>query len=257
MPDNDPDQRPPIVLVHGAWHGAWCWDHVVGALATDGWSVTAVTLPGHDRPGDAGRIWNRISEYIATVGHAVDEATAAAGRPAVLVGHSMGGHVVQRYLENADVALGVLVASAPLRGLAETNVRILRKYPLQTLRAALTADYSFAIDTDEYIRYLFFRPDTPDETVAEARAKLQNESAVAVNTMMVRWPRPSRVHSSVVVIAASDDAVFTRSEQQGLADAYSTNLRLIENSGHDIMLDENWPALVDAIVDAALVPLTS
>ncbi len=244
------EKRPPIVLVHGAWHGAWCWNNVVKALEADGWSVTAVTLPGHDRPGDTGRIWNRMSSYIATVADAAAAAALSAGRPAVLVGHSMGGYVVQRYLEQTDCALGVLVASVPLKGVAMTNIRILRRYPGETLRAAMTADYSFAVSSREHIRSLFFRPETDEDVVVEAERQLQNESALAVDTMIVRWPRPSKVSTPVVVIAATEDAVFTVDEQRALALAYDTELQLIEGSGHDLMLDDKWPKLVEAIAAA-------
>ena len=34
-----------VVLVHGAWHGAWCWDGVVDALGADGIEVDALELP--------------------------------------------------------------------------------------------------------------------------------------------------------------------------------------------------------------------
>ena len=36
-----------VVLVHGAWHGAWCWDRVVDGLAARGVSAFALDLPGH------------------------------------------------------------------------------------------------------------------------------------------------------------------------------------------------------------------
>ncbi|MGZ4769676.1 MAG: alpha/beta fold hydrolase, partial [Ilumatobacteraceae bacterium] len=38
---------PTIVLVHGAWHGAWCWDLVRERLESAGVHVVAVDLPGH------------------------------------------------------------------------------------------------------------------------------------------------------------------------------------------------------------------
>ncbi len=44
-----------IVLVHGAWHGAWCWDPVVERLRAEGISAVAIDLPGHGKdPGPLG-----------------------------------------------------------------------------------------------------------------------------------------------------------------------------------------------------------
>jgi pimeloyl-ACP methyl ester carboxylesterase len=37
--------RPTIILIHGAWHGPWCWDKLQSALHTSGWETTAPRLP--------------------------------------------------------------------------------------------------------------------------------------------------------------------------------------------------------------------
>lgn len=76
-----------VVLVHGAWHGAWCWETVAAQLAAAGVGVIAVDLPGRgdnceplaDLHGDA---------------QAVTTVLDAVGGPIVLVGHSYGGAVV-------------------------------------------------------------------------------------------------------------------------------------------------------------------
>ncbi|MGY1653963.1 alpha/beta fold hydrolase [Geodermatophilus sp. SYSU D01119] len=70
---------PLAVLVHGLWHGAWCWDGVRAALGERGVDSLAVDLPLTDLPADTA---------------ALRSALDAAGRPAVLVGHSYGGAVV-------------------------------------------------------------------------------------------------------------------------------------------------------------------
>ena len=38
-----------FVLVHGAWHGAWCWRRVLGPLRDAGHQAFAVSLSGADR----------------------------------------------------------------------------------------------------------------------------------------------------------------------------------------------------------------
>jgi pimeloyl-ACP methyl ester carboxylesterase len=70
---------PGAVLVHGLWHGAWCWDGVRAALAERGVDSLAVELPLTDLAADTA---------------ATREALDRFGRPAVLVGHSYGGAVV-------------------------------------------------------------------------------------------------------------------------------------------------------------------
>ncbi len=235
----------PIVLVHGAWHGPWCWDQVADALRADGHDVTTVTLPGHDHPGDHRRIWNRISQYIGEVGD-------AAGRldDPVLVGHSMGGYTVQRYLEDHTAAHAVLVASVPWRGTLRPNLRAVRRNPKDTLLALATADYSRMVGTPAHVRELFFSDETPEAAVEHATAHLQNESFLAINTMAFRRIKTARVTTPVTVIGAEDDAVFTVAEQRELAEVYGTEA-LILPGGHDMMLDSHWRQLTTEIARVA------
>ncbi|MEM9463770.1 MAG: alpha/beta fold hydrolase [Actinomycetota bacterium] len=233
---------PEFVLVHGAWHGSWCWADVADALAERGHRVTSVTLPGHSAPGRRERIWNRIGEYVDAVVAAVETCSS----PPILVGHSMGGYVVQRYLESRDTAAGVLVASVPARGALAANLRTLRAHPGRTLRAMVTADYLRLVDDPDLVRELFFTADTPAEIVDALTPRLQNESAFAINTMVFRPPQPTKVATPVHVIAAEGDTIFTLDEQHHLAAAYGTEA-VVLSGGHDIMLDTSWPELVDQL----------
>jgi len=97
--------RPtPLLLVHGAWHGAWCWqEHFIPYLARAGYAVYAPSLRGHgDSPGRDRLRRTGIGHYVQ------DVAAVAAALPAapVLIGHSMGGLVVQKYLERYPAAAG-------------------------------------------------------------------------------------------------------------------------------------------------------
>jgi len=51
------DSMTGILLVHGAWHGPWCWDNFAERLREYGHDVRVIGLRGHDRP--TGPIWNR------------------------------------------------------------------------------------------------------------------------------------------------------------------------------------------------------
>lgn len=232
----------PIVLIHGAWHGPWCWDDVAAELRSRGHEVQAVTLPGHDHPGDHRRIWNRISQYV----DAVDTAVADLSAPPMLVGHSMGGYTVQRYLETKTAAAGVLVASVPWRGTLRPNLRAIRRRPRPTLLAAMTLDYSRMVADAGLVRELFFTPETPDDTVASAVARLQNESALAINTMAARRIRTGKITTPMFVIGAEGDAVFSVAEQHELGEVYGVEADIVPG-GHDLMLDTTWPMLADRL----------
>jgi pimeloyl-ACP methyl ester carboxylesterase len=69
-----------VVLVHGAWHGGWCWDRVVRLLEEAGHEVRTLDLPSAGGTGD-------LAADATAVRGVVQESSA----PTVLVGHSYGG----------------------------------------------------------------------------------------------------------------------------------------------------------------------
>ena len=88
-----------VLLVHGLWHGGWCWDAVRERLAGHGVDAEAPDLPMRTLAGDA-----------AVVRAALDRAT----RPVVLVGHSYGGAVVTAAGEHPAVEHLVYLAAFAL-----------------------------------------------------------------------------------------------------------------------------------------------
>lgn len=82
------------ILVHGSWHGAWCWYKIVPRLKRAGHSVVAIDLPGHGRDSTplAGI---SMADYVDAIGAAID----AAEQPVVLVAHSRGGIAITQAAE--------------------------------------------------------------------------------------------------------------------------------------------------------------
>ncbi|MEG3126000.1 alpha/beta fold hydrolase [Sphingomonas sp. GB1N7] len=105
---------PSVLLVHGAWHGAWCWGPLQTSLSALGVDSVALDLPGH---GYRRRLsWMvRWRAYI----DAVHDAVAQYDVPPIVVGHSMGGGVISGAAELAPELFGALVyiaAFVPLDG---------------------------------------------------------------------------------------------------------------------------------------------
>jgi pimeloyl-ACP methyl ester carboxylesterase len=92
-----------LVLVHGAFGGAWCWERVLPGLEQAGHSVETLDLPG------AGADQTPVAEITldAYARRVCD--VLAAGPPAVLVGHSMGGLVVTQAAARMPAQLTALV----------------------------------------------------------------------------------------------------------------------------------------------------
>lgn len=106
----------PLLFVHGGCHAAWCWDeHFLDFFADNGFRAVALSLRGHGGSRLTKNLQScSMSDYLDDLRWAADE---LGGQP-VLVGHSVGGFLVQKYLESRGVPAGVLLASTPPQGAA-------------------------------------------------------------------------------------------------------------------------------------------
>ncbi|MDY0827847.1 alpha/beta hydrolase [Microbacterium sp. BG28] len=99
--------RPTLLLVHGAWHGAWCWDGLIRVLTERGWDVRAIDLPTVHAPHKEGL---GMQDDADAVRAAID---AIAG-PVVVVAHSYGGVPVTQGADAPNVQHIVYVAAFAL-----------------------------------------------------------------------------------------------------------------------------------------------
>ena len=83
-----------FVLVHGAWHGGWCWHKIVARLEADGHTVVAPDMPGHGTD----RTPIETVTMVDIVGR-IHETIDAANEPVILVGHSYGGAMITQTAE--------------------------------------------------------------------------------------------------------------------------------------------------------------
>jgi pimeloyl-ACP methyl ester carboxylesterase len=96
-----------VVLVHGAWHGAWCFDRVVPRLCEAGIPTVAVDLPGHgDDPGPFTDLHGDASRVRAVLDGIDGEV--------VLLGHSYGGAVITEAGVHGTVRHLVYLCAFPL-----------------------------------------------------------------------------------------------------------------------------------------------
>ena len=93
-----------FVLIHGAWHGGWCWERVVPLLEERGHRAIAPDLPGlgQDRTPLRDLTLETWTRFVSGV-------VEGAGEPAVLVGHSRGGIVISEVAERMPDAISSLV----------------------------------------------------------------------------------------------------------------------------------------------------
>jgi pimeloyl-ACP methyl ester carboxylesterase len=232
-----------VLLIHGGWHGPWCWDAFAHRLSERGHEVRAVRLRGHD--GRPGRIWHRIHDYVEDV----ERAAADFDRPPIPVGHSMGGLATQKYLERNPAPGAVLLASVPSAGMLAPVARLAARHPLALLKTTLLLRLGPLVSTSALARELFFSPDTPQAIVDDCHARLQDESYLAFLDMLLflARARPGRIETPVLVLGAEHDGFFTPGEIRRTARAYRTEAEVFPGMGHNMMLDQGWEQVADRI----------
>jgi pimeloyl-ACP methyl ester carboxylesterase len=238
----------PILFVHGAWHGAWCWaERFLPYFAEHGYVSHTMSLRGHGTSEGRERLrFARIADYVADVGQVVNRLPT----PPVLVGHSMGGLIAQKYLETHSVPAAVLLASVPVKGVLKTTLRIARRHPLAFLRANLTWSLYPIIGTPSLTREAFFSADMPIENLNRYFDRMQDESYFAFLDMLVlNLPRPERVNVPLLVLGAANDTIFHTDEVEATARAYHTRAEIFPEMAHDMMLEEGWQSVADCILD--------
>ncbi len=236
----------PLLFVHGAWHAAWCWDeHFLGFFADKGYRALAVSLRGHgNSPTHTPLRACSVADYVEDVSVVADSLTT---RP-VVIGHSMGGFIVQKYLESHDAPAGVLMTSMPPQGNLGSGLRWIRQHPWHFTKILITGKSLPYINTPELARERFFSAQMPESQVVDYAARLQEESArIGVDCLVLRLPRPKRVTTPLLVLGAHDDGAHTRKEVRATARAYRTEAEFFPNMGHNMMLEPGWAVVAERI----------
>ncbi|WP_249998596.1 alpha/beta fold hydrolase [Actinoplanes sp. M2I2] len=231
----------PIVLVHGLWHGSWCWSPVTGSLAARGVPSLAVDLEGHGLNGRSlAARWARPFDPAAfatepSPSAAVTASSAAAllveqirqaggGRPCVVVAHSMGGIVATAAAELAPELFAELIyvtAYVPVAGLSTAEYFSTPEAAEGQVGGLLAADPAavgaLRIDVGDRSRHAAMREvfyHDVDEQVADAAIGLLSPDApagIAGETLTVTAERYGSVPHTYVL--CSEDRVVPRALQ--------------------------------------------
>lgn len=239
--------RPtPLLFIHGMWHGAWCWDEFfLPFFAEAGYHVTALSLRGH--AGSEGRIrGSRIADYVADV----QQVARTFETPPVLIGHSMGGFIVQKYLEAHEARAGVLLASIPPYGLWPTLGRVFVHDPRIVLKALFTWRMYPAIETPAKARWALFSEDFPEENLLDYHKYMNDESFRAfIDLLGLNLAHPKKVKTPLLILGAEKDTVIAPRNVHDTARAYGVKAEIFPNMAHDMMLEAGWKSVAEHILN--------
>ena len=208
-----------IVLVHGAWHGAWCWAPLQATLDAAGVPSLALDLPGHSTsPEPLGDLYGD--------GTAVGRLLDAVANDVVLVGHSYGGAVIsEAAADRTNVSHLVYVAAFCLE-IDESVLGFSRVQPDQDYvlaKALVFAEDGTTVTVEPSLAREVFYGDCTDNQATAAIPRL-GAQPLATFTQFQR-SAPWKVLPSTYVLAQRDNAV-PRSHQEVMASRCSTVVRL-------------------------------
>jgi len=238
----------PLVFVHGAFVAAWCWDeYFLPYFARQGFAAHALSLRGHGASdGWESLASASIEDYEADVLRIVRHV----GEPVILIGHSMGGMVVQRCLRRTHAAAAVLMASVPPEGLMGSSFLLAARDPalLRELNLIQYAHPGFA--TAEGLRRAVFSERIAADDLARHFTRMQPESQRAVFDLA--WPQHLFIGGAdglpVLVLGGERDAFFPPQLVDSTARTYRVAPRIFPAMAHAMMLEPDWRPVADAIV---------
>ena len=230
--------RTPLLFIHGAYMSAQCWEeNFLPWFSERGWPAHAVSLSGHG----ASRRRDHLDFYsLDDYTRDVAEVVASLPSPPVLIGHSMGGMVVQKYLERHDAPAVVLMASVPPQGLMGSAFGLLLKKPnlLTDLNRIMTGS---EVNIDSLREALFNQP-VEEEALRRYYRMSQPESHRALWDMtLFNLPQPGRMRRPpMLVLGASHDHLLPPDQVHMTARTYGQAAEIFPDMGHGMMLERDW-----------------
>lgn len=236
----------PLLFVHGSCHAAWCWaENFLPYFAEKGFSSHAVSLRGHGTSdGGENLQWTSVADYVEDV---FQTARQLPETP-VIIGHSLGGLVVQKFLEKYAATAGILLAPSPANGMLRSGLRLYLQNPVLFTKVFLTRDVQIIYETPELVKKNLFSADADDAKIAEYTERLGKESFRAFWEMIYNLPKPKKVKTPILVLGGENDVIVPPREIEKTARAYRADYKIFSDTAHDLMLERNWQTVADFMI---------
>ncbi|MDP3949267.1 alpha/beta fold hydrolase [Microbacterium sp.] len=232
------DQKPTVVLVHGAFAESASWNGVIERLQTHGVTAVAIANPLRTLAGDAA--------YVRDVIASVDG-------PVVLVGHSYGGLVITEAAADNEAVVGLVFVSAFVPETGQSAFELSTSAPGSTLGDALaaypvtTGGNEFAIRLDAFHHQ--FAADVAEDVAALMGATQRPVTETALSDGLPT-PRPAWKNiPSWHVFGDHDLNIPLAVLRDGAQRAGSQGTREIEGASHAVPVSH--PDVVAEVIAAA------
>lgn len=245
-------RRPPVLFIHGAFCGGWCFEGWVQKFRDAGFAALSPDLPEHGEgiaasgPGLCGM---GLGDYLTALQRHID---SLAQKP-VIIGHSMGGLLAQLLAARGQARAILLLASAPPAGILPQTAG--EREAAQALMAAgpfwdtvLTADFDMAV--------LNSLTHIPEETRRPLFERFCQESGQALfETMFSMFDdkgsahiAPGAVSCPVRVINGDGDVLTSMATARRIAARYHVEAEEVRGFGHFLIAEPGWQRLADDVI---------
>lgn len=239
----------PILMLHGMWHGAWCWRWWQELLAEMGWETHSFSLPGHGKSPEQRPIEAcTLDYYLAFLKSEVERFDM----PPVLMGHSMGGAITQWYLKYVrdDLPAVVLVASWVSHSAMEDGGPLLQRLdPWGMVLTFLNASATPFVRTPQHAAAALIS-ERAIISPSELHANLGPESAlVTMQHNPPLWEPKASVKAPMLYVAGEIDAVVSQHGSRETARYYKADFIMAQQAAHNVMMEHNYDTTAQQIHD--------
>ena len=236
----------PVLFLHGAFAGAWAWEeYFLPHFAAAGFHAYALSFSGHGAsPGADALDRLSVEDYVEDVVAAVERIGAAP----VVIAHSMGGMVAQKYLERARLPGLALLASTPPQGLLPVMSQLALRRP--RLFSEMNSLFFQGRASRELVRDILFAGPVDAARLERYCRLLQRESTRVVWDMsFFALPQPWRMRvPPLLVLGGERDELVPPPLVELGARSYGARAEIYPGMGHAMMLERGWQAVADRII---------
>lgn len=260
------DYKGCILCVHGICHGAWCFENFLMYFPDNGYDCYALSLRGHANSEGFEKINHyKLSDYCDDVQECIryctsDECEYKMKSIPFLLGHSMGGAVVQKYIGKYTNAVkgAILFASATAHRMPFFKT-IISSLVKKNLLIATKKSWGHIISDEDLAQSAFFDERIKDkENINRYNGLLQKESLIITClSLYLPYTFEHNIDIPIMVTGSTADSYFPEKSLNKTAKKYhcsKTNkkkyFKILDNLCHDMMLDEKeWKESAKIVLD--------
>ncbi|WP_105979325.1 alpha/beta hydrolase [Bacillus paralicheniformis] len=234
--------NPPLLFVHGAYHAAWCWDEFfLPFFSANDYPSYALSLRGHGKSEGRSKLHTfTLTDYVddvLQVMHSISD-------QCILIGHSMGGVVVQKIAQQhkQNVHAAVLMASIPPQGM----LRDFFWLSLTHFGTVMKLNSFNQGRQQAFPKELFFKGDDKHNAYVDYMQQESTKALLGLYGKIVKCSVNAEI--PMCVLGSFNDRFVSEKSVRRTGAWYQTAPVMFSDIGHDMMLDSGWEKVAEHIL---------